>query len=364
MASPPPLATEKIPADEAKYIRELRKRLQAKITQEYPKGIMRRDAHPKMHGLVRAYFIVEPDLPPELRVGVFKENRRYKAWIRFSNQNGTIQPDIKNDIRGMAIKLMGVPGKKLLESEQDEQTHDFILISTDVFVTADVKEFAGLIKAFTSGALSIMWFFMTHWRAAYNLWHSMLKFANPLHISYFSTTPYLFGDKAVKYAVVPTTQVIDTFPAQPKVNFLRDAMVTQLSQEDAVFDFCIQIQTDAVQMPIEDPGKLWPEALSPFRKVATIRIPRQNFNSEIQREFGENMSFSPWHALPEHRPLGGINRARKIVYDAISKFRHEHNHVERKEPTSWEIPGMDLNEQQNQNSRFQWGNTTTFQVDE
>ena len=364
MASPLPLATETIPPDEEKYVRELRKRLQAKMQRDYPKGIMRREAHPKMHGLVRAYFIIEPDLPPDLRVGVFRDNRRYKAWIRFSNQSGTIQPDIKNDIRGMAIKLLGVHGKKLLDPDADVQTHDFVLISTDVFVAANVKEFAELFKALTSGAFAMIGFFLTHWRAAYNFWHSMLKCANPLHISYFSTTPYLFGDKAVKYAVFPSTQTIDKIPSPPKANYLRDAMVTQLSQEDAVFDFCIQVQTDATQMPIEDPGKLWPESLSPFRKVATIRIPRQQFHSELQREFGEHMSFSPWRVLAEHRPLGGINRARKVVYEALSQFRHAYNHMEQEEPTTWEIPGMDLNEQQYQNSRFQWGNTTSFQVNE
>ena len=356
---PLPLAKEQIPKEEGRYIEDLRKRLTAKIKSEYPKGIMRRDAHPKMHGLVRAYLIVEPDLPPELQVGVFKQNRRYKAWIRFSNQNGTIQPDIKSDIRGMAIKLMGVPGKKILEAEADEQTQDFILISTDVFVTANVQEFAGLIKAMTSNVVAIGWFFLTHWRVAYNLWHSMLKFANPLHISYFSTTPYLYGDKAVKYAVIPSTPSIDHLPEKPTNNFLRRAMIAQLEKEDALFDFMIQIQTDAEKMPIEDPGKLWPESLSPFRKVATIRIHRQNFDSEEQREFGENMSFTPWHALPEHRPLGGINRARRVVYDAISAFRHQHNGVERKEPSDWNIPGMDPLEQQTQSSRFLWGNTTT-----
>ena len=361
---PPPLATEQIPADEEKYVSDLRRRLQAKITEQYPQGIMRRDAHPKMHGLVRAYFIVEPDLPAALRVGVFKENRRYKAWIRFSNQNGTIQPDIKSDIRGMAIKLLGVPGKKLSDTSDVSTTHDFILISSDIFVTANVREFAGLIKAMTSNVLAILWYFATHWRVAYNLWHSMLKFANPLHISYFSTTPYLFGEQAVKYAVVPSTRTIDSLPHPAKVNFLRDAMVAQLTQEDALFDFSVQLQTDAVQMPIEDPGKLWSEQLSPFRKVATIRIPRQSFNSDIQRQFGEDMSFTPWRALPEHRPLGGINRARRVVYEAISAFRHQHNHLPREEPLSWEIPGLNADEQQNQNSRFQWGNTTTFKSEE
>jgi hypothetical protein len=331
------LATEYPPSGEAAYTQDLADRLKAKIIKDNPTGIMRRDAHPKMHGVVKAEFMVEPNLPPELRVGVFKEPATYKTWIRFSNQNGTIQADTNGDIRGMAIKLMGVPGKKILEQEEDEQTHDFIVISTNVFVTADVQEFDGLIKAMTSNFLAIAWFFLTHWRVGWNLWKSMIKFANPLQIQYFSTTPYLFGSSAVKYSAKPHFTTPDTIPANPSDDYLRLAMMNQLAKGDAVFDFMVQFQTDAHAMPIEDPGKEWPESVSPFRKVATIRIPQQDFNSEAQKEFGENLSYSPWHALPEHRPMGGINRARKVVYRAISIFRHEYNKVPRKEPTSWEI---------------------------
>ena len=106
---------------------------------------------------------------------------------------------------------------------------------------------------------------------------------------------------------------------------------------EAVFDFCVQFQTDPIAMPIEDPRQEWPESVSPFRRVATIRILQQDCDSDEQMQFGENLSFTPWHALPEHRPLGGINRGRKVVYEAISKFRHEYNRAPRKEPTSWEI---------------------------
>lgn len=114
-------------------------------------------------------------------------------------------------------------------------------------------------------------------------------------------------------------------------------MVKQLAKGSAEFDFMVQFQTDADAMPIEDPGKAWPEKVSPFRKVATVRIAEQEFDSPQQREFGENLSFSPWHALPEHRPLGGINRARRIVYETISAFRHRRNMVAPHEPDSWDI---------------------------
>ncbi len=331
------LATEYPPNNEAAYTEDLTARLKAKIIEDNPTGIMRRDAHPEMHGVVKAEFTVATELPPELAVGIFSQPGTYKAWIRFSNQNGTAQADIKGDIRGMAIKLMEVPGKKLLPTEEDETTHDFIVISTPVFVTANVEEFDGLIKALTTNILAPAAYFLTHWRVARNLLKSMIKFANPLQIRYFSTTPYLFGDAAVKYSVTPRVERLDAIPADPGEDYLRESMVKQLSERGADFDFAVQFRTDASAMPIEDPGKLWSESVSPFRNVATINIPAQDFDTELQRAFGENLSYTPWHALPEHRPLGGVNRARKVVYDAISKFRHEYNKVARVEPTSWDI---------------------------
>ena len=331
------LAQEVIPANEIASTRDLAARLQAKIIRDNPTGIMRRDAHPKMHGVVKAEFIVEPDLPPELQIGIFAKTHTYQAWIRISNQDGTVQPDKARDIRGMAIKVMGVPGDKLLEAERDAQTQDFIVISTNVFVTRDVAEFDALIKAMTGSLLAKILFFGTHWRVIRNLVLSLKKFANPLQMRYWSTTPYLFGRTAVKYSAIPhvTDNAEPVSGAGP--DFLCDAMIRQLSQREAVFDFSVQLQKNAHTMPIEDPGKEWKESESPFRKVATIRILQQEFDSEAQRAFGENLSFTPWHSLPAHRPLGGINRARKIVYDAISTFRHERNGVPRQEPAGWEI---------------------------
>jgi len=331
------LAQENPPPGEAEYIYDLADRLIDKIIKDNPTGIMRRDAHPKLHGVVKAKFIIEPDLPEQLRIGVFKHPGTYQAWVRFSNQDGSINPDINRDIRGMAIKLMGVEGEKLLEQEKEEKTQDFILISTNVFVTRNAEEFDDLIKAFAGGIFAKVRFFATHWRVGWNLLKSMKKVANPLQIRYWSTTPYLFGNTAVKYSAIPTVEVADPISKTPQDNFLRGAMIRQLEQGEARFTFTVQLQANADEMPIEDPGQEWSESVSPFRKVATIKIPKQSFDSEKQREFGENLSYSPWHCLPEHRPLGGVNRARKVVYRAISTFRHKKNNAPRKEPTSWDI---------------------------
>ena len=114
---------------------------------------------------------------------------------------------------------------------------------------------------------------------------------------------------------------------------LREALSSHLASREARFDFLVQVQTDPVAMPVEDPTVGWDEATSPYRKVATIRIPPQVCDTPEQMACCENLSFTPWHALPEHRPLGAINRARKVIYEALSARRHELNRVPRREPT-------------------------------
>ena len=90
-------------------------------------------------------------------------------------------------------------------------------------------------------------------------------------------------------------------------------------------------------MSVEDSRIEWTELDAPFVKVATITIPRQVFSTPAQDAFGEHLSFTPWHALPEHRPLGGMNRVRRDVYEAVSVLRHELNGAERREPSGDEV---------------------------
>ena len=220
--------------------------------------------------------------------------------------------DIARDIRGMAIKLMGVPGEKLLEEEKHEQTQDFIVISTNVFVTKDVEEFDQLIRALTGSMLSKIGFFATH-AGRWNLIESMNKYANPLQIRYWSTTPYLLGTNAVKYSAIPHVHARDEIPANPGDDFLAKRRSGNWPWATRCSTSRCNCRSAPRRCPSKTPGKAWDETVSPFRKVATIRIPKQEFDGDRQREFGEHLSYSPWHSLPEHRPLGGVNRARKVV---------------------------------------------------
>jgi hypothetical protein len=326
------LGREYPPPDEQTHIDSLIRRLRAKMERDYAGSRTLRDAHPKMHGCVRGTFSIEPNLPEQLRVGVFARPRTFPAWIRLSNSSGTVAADAKGDIRGIAIKLMDVPGPKLEMTGAGDTTHDFILISDSRFVTRDVEEFDGLVGALTGGIVEMAWFFLTHPRAARNLLTSLKQFSNPLEIRYFSVVPYLLGSRAVKYSLIPHDAGHQQVPDNPSADYLREAMVQRLSSRGAAFDFSVQLQTDPVKMPIEDPGITWDEAVSPFQKVATLTIASQVFDTPERREFGDNLSFNPWRCLPEHRPLGGISRARRQVYPALSAFRHERNLTPSVEP--------------------------------
>ncbi|HYI81948.1 MAG TPA: catalase, partial [Acetobacteraceae bacterium] len=117
-------------------------------------------------------------------------------------------------------------------------------------------------------------------------------------------------------------------------NFLRANLARHLAKAEARFEFMVQPRTDADAMPIEDPRVEWDEAASPFVPVAALTIPRQDFDTAERDAFGENLSFTPWHCLEAHRPLGGINRVRRTVYETISRLRHELNGAPREEPAA------------------------------
>jgi len=349
------LAEEVMPEGEAHAI-GLVVRASEQMLEKDEKPVVKRDQHPKHHGCVQAEFIIEPNLPQDLRVGLFAEPRTYQAWIRLSN--GSQRDDRKADAHGMAIKVVGVPGPKVLEGHELENTQDFVMVDNPVFFLRNAIDYGNFVgamlkaKAKQSSALYSSLFFMPKKpRELVTLalsffiprrlaeFNKLLKFLgkridDPLTTRYWSTTPYLFGTgKAMKFSAKPVAKPGPS-PAHGSVDYLREAMAARLKKADAVYEFQVQLQRDVEKQPIEDPTVEWDEASCPFQTVARIRIPTQEFGTPERMSFCENLSFTPWHALTDHRPLGGINRTRKEVYRVLSKMRHDLNGVSMSEPTA------------------------------
>lgn len=307
-------------------------------------GPMTRDAHAKHHGCVRGEFRVNPSLAPELRAGVFATpGASFPAWVRYSNGAGKAQADAKGDGRGMAIKLLRVPGEKLLDSERDAQTQDFLMINHPVFFVRNVEDYIDFTNASAAGN-PLPFFFPSPNPFSWRLPEfgvvakiTSQKVTDPLALRYWTMTPYQFGQREAKFSARPCADVkLPALRASPDPDFLRANLRTHLEQADACYEFMVQLRTKPEAMPIEDPTVEWKESDSPFVSVARLTIPRQRFDAPAQMEFCENLSYTPWHSLPEHRPLGGINRVRRAVYEGISKLRHETNRAARSEPTGEE----------------------------
>ena len=325
----PPFDGELVPPDEAASIEAVRQAIAQQVAdQAQADGMARRDAHAKAHATLQATFQVVEGLPAPLRVGVFAEPRAFPALIRFSNGSGELKADWAPDGRGMAIKLLGVAGSA-------STTQDFLLIDHPVFF---VRNAADYVRFSTIKPQASFFTSLTHPRlheAAIAAAIALQVPNNPLAVRYWSMTPYAFGHVACKFSARPTGSV-PSVGNRVAHDFMRLAMVRALEQADTTFDFMVQLRADAT-MPIEDPTIEWREDAAPFVTVARITIPRQNFDTPDQRALGEALSFTPWHALPEHRPLGGINRVRRAVYEAISTYRHQFNHAPRVEPASLPI---------------------------
>lgn len=333
------LYEEEVPEGEAELIRSFVEHDTTMHARDYPAGttpVLRR-LHVKAHGCVHARFTVAPDLPAELRAGVFAEPRSYDAIVRFSNGLRKAQADRQPDARGMVLKLFGVPGKKLLEDEADAVTQDFTLLNHPTFFVrnpADFSEFSRCVDRvgnpfpFLLGFNPLRW----HLRELFALLRSTRPIANPLGARYWSQVPSRLGSLVVKYSAVPLVDALR--PDSHGDDYLRRVMVAQLAKGPVDFDFQVQVRTDPERMPVEDALVEWSERRAPFRSVARLHIPAQDFVTPAREAYCEQLSFTAWHALPEHRPLGGINRMRRAAYHASQELRHRRNGVPRREPDS------------------------------
>ena len=332
------IAQEVFREDEAEQGEATRAAFQ-KLVEDYRTTYVARGAHAKAHACLRAYFDVLQDIRSKYRYGVFSTpGRRYKTWVRFSNGHYDLKDsaDYENDARGMALKLMEINGQPLEQSDAGNVTQDFLMANTPVFFVRNMPDY----NYFVANPENLKAFFFPGWNP-FN-WRIKELFAGKRVLSlppasildpvYYSITPYKLGPHNIKFAARPCHKRIDTAPVvdgHTSADFLREQLREELSGAAACFIFQVQVQrTDIRGMSLDDATKAWSEQDAPLIPLATITIPQQDFSDPEQARFCENLSFAPWHALPEHRPLGQLNRLRRHAYPASSGYRHEQNEAD------------------------------------
>jgi hypothetical protein len=332
------IAEERPMPDEEAYLDSIIASFEKQMRGLWKPGEFERGGNTKTHGIVRGEFRIHDNLAAELRHGIYAEPRTFRAWVRFSGPGPYITPDIDDvGFMSISVKLMGVPGPKLMDDEKF--TQDMFGVSTPTFVTPDTRANAQLqIESCQNASI----FYFVNFRRSHvldlimqGLW--IKTQSSPFEAPYFSCVPYLLGGgQAMQYSFWPLRKrrtPIPRLPLRPPDDYLRNAMAAALAEGDIEFDVRLQRQTDPHRMPIENNAVLWPEKLSPRISAATLHIPRQKFDSPAQLDFAKRLSFNPWHSIPEHRPLGNQSRARKRMYQTLSSLRHTMNGVPFYEPT-------------------------------
>jgi hypothetical protein len=283
------------------------------------RGQQGRAVHTKGLAGARAQLTVLPDLPELARVGLFAQPKSYDAWVRFSNGMGQLNDDHKGDVRGMAVKVLGVPGKKVIPGMEDAPTQDLSMVHAPAMAFRDAAEFMFFVGAAQSPALLVPRL-IGHFGLGrtLKLLRSLAKdILAPVPAlasrQFWTPVPIQYGPYAARYSAKPVSPPADPQPSKSR-DYLGDGLAAQLAKGPLVYDLLFQFYRDPVATPIEDASVDWD---TPYLPVARLTLLQQDLSSpqgQKDTTYVEQLSFDPWHALVEHRPLGNMMRARGPVY--------------------------------------------------
>jgi hypothetical protein len=268
---------------------------------------------------------VLPGLPTHARHGLFSAPVSYRAWVRLSNGGADRAPDSKPDVRGFSIHVRGVSGTSALGGDCSHQ--DFTLIQHAAFAFARSDEFVGLALNASKGMPALLRYLLGRYGvigALKQLKKIARTFGKPFKgfaaETFHSAAPIACGPFAVRVRVKPADASLLPMSGTEWARDIKE----RLRQAPLVYELQLQFFTDEASTPIEDASVDWPETVAPYLSVARLILPQQDADSPQGQALGaavEGAVFDPWAALTDHRPLGDVMRARKVVYFASQKER-------------------------------------------
>lgn len=304
--------------EEARLIKSFGDQIQAiqKKAAEKHGTSVGRGFHQKSHGCVRGELQLHPQRDARTRFGVFAE--QYSSWpviVRYSNGVGWAQADSELDARGMAVKLLGVPGKKYLDDEK--LTQDFLMTNSPTPVGKDAVEFMQFAQANVDGRLPGVFFLLGHLRTGNALFRTGAV-DSTVNETYWSGGPvHLGAQQAVKISATPCAAQAKRKPKHEGPDYL-SADLAQAAKEGICATIRVQFQADPVEMPIENSSIAWDEKISVPVPVGDLVVAPQAL---MPKQECDALVYHPWHAIAEHKPMGNHNRARLVVYSASQALR-------------------------------------------
>lgn len=283
-------------------------------------GSTSRGLHAKGHVGLKAEVTVRDGLPEWARVGPFAAPATFKAWLRLSNGGTVHTSDKAPDVRGLALKLTGVGGTKLIPGMEAAPTMDFLGILTQSMPFKSPADFVGVVRAANGPKLlALPRILGTLGLGAFRVLGVLQKGMAARVDSYveqpfFSVLPIRWGDAAVKYGFVPVNPPKPATPVTNEHTRFADDVRARVMAAPLKWTLRIQPFESEAKTPIEDPTKVWE---SPWLDIADVTVPVQDPVNEQGKTLSalvETFSFDPWHAPVEFRPLGAMMRARSAAY--------------------------------------------------
>jgi hypothetical protein len=335
-------SVEDVKPDEAVTIQALEKQfdsIQETTAEDYKSGF--RAVHAKAHGIAVGRLTVLDGLPPELAQGIFSQPASYQAVIRISTNAGDVLDDAIALPRGLALKVMNVEGERLSGSET-ETSQDFIMVNGPVFAAPDAAAFLKNLKLLSKttdkaeGGKKVLSSVLQGVNAALSAvgYESSAiqqmggaPQVHPLGETYYTQTPFRFGDYIAKLSLVPVAPALKALTgvkidATDRPDALREDVSRDMIEHGGVWELRVQLNTDLAKMPIEDPTVEWSENESPFVAVATLEVePQVSWQHGTSERQDDALSFNIWRGTAAHRPLGNVNRARNDTYRRSTAFR-------------------------------------------
>ncbi len=313
-----------------------------KTAEDYGHAV--RSVHAKAHGILEGKMTIRAGLPPELAQGLFAKPGEHEVYLRLSTNAGDILPDTVALPRGLAMKVVGVDGPRLADA--DGSTQDFVMVNGPVFQAPNPEKFLSSLKLLarttdrmegTKEVLSSVLQTVNKGLEAVGVSSPTVQSlggapnVDPLGETYFSVTPFRYGDYVAKFRLTPVSPDLvkrtgTEIDVSVREDAIRETVQAEMQKTFGEWEFQVQLCRDIEEQPIEDPTVEWKEDAAPFLTVATVSAaPQNSWSEEKVQKVNEEMRFSIWTGLADHQPLGGINRARKETYLHSAEFRARYN---------------------------------------
>lgn len=308
-------------SDEEKELLEINKKSITDFVEQSPSvsdvDYATRNAHAKTYAVAKGEFLIDPNIPNELKQ--FFDKEKFDLTIRFSNAHLKVK-NSKKDIPayGFSVKIKDENGQLLA---------NYPLVNFPLFPINSVSTF---LKLFTS----VNRFFIKKW-SSFSLMIQILKVIPStftgsflkniiklllhkndffLSFDYHSVGAYRLGENMIKIKLSPR-YVDKNFGKKLKV---KDAIESYFTSNEFVADILIQICYNLEDQPINKLNVEWKN--SPFIKIGEVKIEKNTLLDPRSCE-NEMLSFNPFESKAFFQPVGKIQKLRDEAYKVSMQTR-------------------------------------------